>query len=267
MIPQPIVEPLGLARHQRRDDGRRARLHAVLAPPRVGLGQPDRVHAGLVHHAGRLEHLLERLHGQLHDPDAERRRHVRASSSGRSAAVFGGRGRPFGIGVVPLRRSTGSRPRRRRSTSSSPGSRAGLPRRRLRGCRRLGGRLGPLVELGLRVRRRVGRRLAAHRRCPLASSPDGPPPRRRGAPAVCTCWSSAFSTCETCWLTIGWSTRCPIDADRPGDLHVCLPAHVRAPLDVVEVELRHHVHERADARAPSPAGARTPARAPRACRS
>ena len=48
MIPQPIVSRSRLPRHQRRDDRRGARLHPVLAPPGIGLGQPDRVHAGLV---------------------------------------------------------------------------------------------------------------------------------------------------------------------------------------------------------------------------
>ena len=67
-------QPLRLARHQRRDDRRGARLHPVLAPPRVRLGEPDRVHAGLVHRPRRREHLVERLHRELHDADPERRR-------------------------------------------------------------------------------------------------------------------------------------------------------------------------------------------------
>ncbi len=72
-------ELLGLASHERRDDGRRARLHPVLAPPGIRLGEPDRVHPGPVHDARRLEHLVERLHRQLHDADSKRRRHCRYS--------------------------------------------------------------------------------------------------------------------------------------------------------------------------------------------
>ena len=108
-------QPRRLARHQRRDDGRRARLHPVLAPPRIRLGEPDRVHARLVHRARRREHLVERLHRQLHHADAERHRHQAA------------------------------------------------------------------------------------------------PP----ATASCTWRSSAASTCCTCWLTIGCSTRCPIEPTGP----------------------------------------------------
>ena len=68
-------QPLRLARHQRRDDRRGARLHPVLPPPRVRLGEPDRVQARLVHDARAAEHLIERLHRQLHDADAKRRGH------------------------------------------------------------------------------------------------------------------------------------------------------------------------------------------------
>src|SRR5207247_5298886 len=35
------------------------------------------------------------------------------------------------------------------------------------------------------------------------------------AVASCTCLSSAPSTCDTCWLTIGCSTRWPMDATGP----------------------------------------------------
>ena len=70
-------ELVRLATDQRRKGGRGARLHPVLAPPRVGLGEPDGVHPGLVHHARRLEHLVERLHRELHHPDPKRR-HVTA---------------------------------------------------------------------------------------------------------------------------------------------------------------------------------------------
>ena len=66
---------LGVAGHQGRDDRRGARLHPVLAPPRVGLGEPDRVEAAAVERPRRLEHLAERLHRELHHPDPERRRH------------------------------------------------------------------------------------------------------------------------------------------------------------------------------------------------
>ena len=86
-------QPLGLAGHQRRDDRRGARLHPVLAPPRIRLGEPDRVHPGLVHHASRLEHLVERLHRQLHHADPERHGHG-------LGAVFGRVRRPLGVGLV-----------------------------------------------------------------------------------------------------------------------------------------------------------------------
>ena len=75
MIPHPIVRRSVSRRHERGDDRRRARLHAVLAPPGVRLGEPDRVHPGLVHDARRLEHLVEWLHGELHDADPKRWRH------------------------------------------------------------------------------------------------------------------------------------------------------------------------------------------------
>ena len=68
-----IISPF--TRHQRGDHGRAARFHLVLAPPRIRLGEPDRVHPGLVHHARRLKHLVERLHRELHHADAKRDRH------------------------------------------------------------------------------------------------------------------------------------------------------------------------------------------------
>src|SRR5262249_10172866 len=43
--------------------------------PGVGLREPDRVHAGFVHRASRGEHLVERLHRELHDADPKRGRH------------------------------------------------------------------------------------------------------------------------------------------------------------------------------------------------
>src|SRR5690349_24798744 len=43
-----------------------------------------------------------------------------------------------------------------------------------------------------------------------SSAPLEPPPF-----ASCTCLSSALSTWETCWFTIGWRTRCPMDATGP----------------------------------------------------
>jgi hypothetical protein len=64
MIPQPI--------DSRGDDGGGARLHLVLAPPGIRLGKPDRVHPGLVHRSRRRQHLVDRLHGELHDADPER---------------------------------------------------------------------------------------------------------------------------------------------------------------------------------------------------
>ena len=63
-------------------------LHAVLAPPGIGLGEPDRVEARLVHDARRLEHLLERLHRQLHHADAERNGHAGPSSCFSSAVMI-----------------------------------------------------------------------------------------------------------------------------------------------------------------------------------
>ena len=121
-------QPLRLARHQRRDDRRGARLHAVLAPPRVGLGEPDRVEA--------------------------RRGRARAPSrASRRAAPSSAASRRSGNGTLPCRPAT--------------------------------------------------RRAAA------------------------TCWSSALSTCSTCWFTIGCSTRWPIDADRARDRHVGGPLHAR----------------------------------------
>ena len=73
-------QALRLARDEHGHDRGRTRLHCVLSPPRVRLGEPDRVHPGLVHDPRRLEHLLERLHRELHDPDAERRRHRRSQT-------------------------------------------------------------------------------------------------------------------------------------------------------------------------------------------
>ena len=75
MIPQPIVSRSVSRAISAETTGRGARLHPVLAPPRVGLGEPDRVHARLVHRTRRREHLVERLHGELHHADAERHRH------------------------------------------------------------------------------------------------------------------------------------------------------------------------------------------------
>ena len=69
-------QPLRLAGDDPGQHGRGLGLHAVLAPPGIGLGEPDRVEPGLVHDAGRLEHLLQRLHRQLHHADAERNGHA-----------------------------------------------------------------------------------------------------------------------------------------------------------------------------------------------
>src|SRR5262249_767927 len=102
--------------------GRGARLHPVLAPPRIGLGEPDRVEPRVVHRAGGGEHLVERLHRQLHHADAE------------------GHGHPGTTYAL--------------SSCSAP-------------------------------------------------------------TAFCTSVSSALSTCCTCWLTIGWMTRCPSDPPGP----------------------------------------------------
>ena len=81
-------QPLRLAGDHAGEHGRGLGLHAVLAPPRVGLGEPDRVEAGLVHDARRLEHLLQRLHRQLHHADAERNRHAGPSASCCSSALM-----------------------------------------------------------------------------------------------------------------------------------------------------------------------------------
>ena len=72
MIPQPTVSRFVSRAMMPASTVEDLRLHAVLAPPRVGLGEPDRVEPGLVHDARRLEHLLQRLHRQLHHADAER---------------------------------------------------------------------------------------------------------------------------------------------------------------------------------------------------
>ena len=64
-------EAFGLDSDQGGDDRRRARFHPVLSPPRVRLGEPDGVQPGAIHHPGRLEHLFQRLHRQLHHADAK----------------------------------------------------------------------------------------------------------------------------------------------------------------------------------------------------
>ena len=74
--PPPDREALGLAGHERRHHGGRARLHPVLAPPRIGLGEPHGVETVAVERARRREHLVERLHGELHHADAEGRGHA-----------------------------------------------------------------------------------------------------------------------------------------------------------------------------------------------
>ena len=86
-------DPLGALGDQGGDDRRGARLHAVLAPPRIGLGEPDRVHADAVHDLRRREHLRERLHRQLHDADAERLGHRVSEPRGRLARPWPRRGR------------------------------------------------------------------------------------------------------------------------------------------------------------------------------
>ena len=68
-------QPLRRLRHQRRDDRRRARLHLVLPPPRIRLREPDRVETVLVEGARGREHLVDRLHRQLHHTDTERLGH------------------------------------------------------------------------------------------------------------------------------------------------------------------------------------------------
>src|SRR3990172_4014747 len=62
-------EPLRLSCDERGDRGRGACLHGMLAPPRIGLGKPDRVESPAVERARVLEDLGDRLHGQLHDAD------------------------------------------------------------------------------------------------------------------------------------------------------------------------------------------------------
>ena len=148
MIPQPIVSRFVSRPISAADAGRGARLHPVLAPPRIRLGEPDRVHPGLVHRARRREHLVERLHRELHDADA--------------------------------------------------------------GGRRLDVRLlGAL-----------------------------PAPARR---APCR-------TCCTCWFTIGWRTRWPIEPTGPRIFTSALHAiEVPSRGGVGERERRLHVHDRADA--------------------
>ena len=76
MIPQPIVRRFVSRAMSAETTVDRAGLHLVLAPPRVRLGEPHGVHPRLVHRARGGEHLVERLHRQLHDPDPERNPHA-----------------------------------------------------------------------------------------------------------------------------------------------------------------------------------------------
>ena len=117
MIPQPIVSRSVSRAITRGDRGRRASLHRVLAPPRVGLGEPDRVEAVAVERARVPEDLLERLHRQLHHANPERDAHPALSSGGRHRAhgtrsapgpVFGylitsSSVREIGVGYLRLR--------------------------------------------------------------------------------------------------------------------------------------------------------------------
>jgi hypothetical protein len=60
----------------------------VLPPPGVGLRKPDRVHPRLVHDPRGLEHLLERLHRELHDADPKRDRHYEPSVKRRDVTLW-----------------------------------------------------------------------------------------------------------------------------------------------------------------------------------
>ena len=75
MIPQPIVSrSVSRAISAESTVEERASM-PCLRHHGIGLGEPDRVEAAAVERAGRLEHLAERLHRELHQPDPERRRH------------------------------------------------------------------------------------------------------------------------------------------------------------------------------------------------
>src|SRR5262249_19337777 len=153
-------EALRLAGHERSHAGRRPRLHPVLSPPRVRLGEPDRVHPGLVHRARRREHLVERLHRELHDADPKR---LHAQ---------------FSVEVVG---PSGSASYASGETGLTPSS-------------------APCVA--------------------------GSPPRAIASWA----WPpSAVRTCCTCWFTIGWSTRCPIEPTGPRILTSALHAMAVPP--------------------------------------
>ena len=65
--------------------------------------------------------------------------------------------------------------------------------------------------------------------------------------ASATCASSASSTFVTCWLTIGWKTRWPIEPIGPATrTSASQRMLVRSPSGI-EMELGQHVHDGADA--------------------
>ena len=76
MIPQPIVRrEVSRAISAETTVDERASI-PCLRHHGIGLGEPDRVHPGRLHRARRREHLVERLHRELHHADAERNGHL-----------------------------------------------------------------------------------------------------------------------------------------------------------------------------------------------
>src|ERR1700740_3490890 len=68
-------DAFGLARSDGGDRRRRARFHGMLAPPRIGFGEPERVKAGSVASLRHTHCLVERLHAELQDADLEGHAH------------------------------------------------------------------------------------------------------------------------------------------------------------------------------------------------
>src|SRR5207245_1788544 len=102
----------------------------VLPPPRIGLGEPDRVDAGGVHRARVGEDLVERFHRELHDADPERRSHLAdpfTSTSAPSVAPKRACTKASCANTRPLASRGGHAPERRsgwkRSTTAIPGQR------------------------------------------------------------------------------------------------------------------------------------------------
>src|SRR6266404_6664624 len=67
-------------RNNRSDGGGRARLHGVLAPPRVSFGEPEGVESRSVAGLRHANRFLQRLHAELQHTDFERHAHRFGSS-------------------------------------------------------------------------------------------------------------------------------------------------------------------------------------------